>query len=305
MGFLDFPRNVYNAMIDVPVHFVTHFTDDLVERTYARGAPIICRNPSNVTKPTISIDRSLADVAHPVSASSADTGWHPLAIWGVFLGFLFLVYKAMKFMQHLESMSILELPLARVAGNPKNVRVFMEFEAASSKDGTKKDVGRVEFELFSAALPRTCENFRSFCTGERGNGVQSGKPMHYKGVRLHRVIKGFMTQGGDTVRGDGTGTESIFGPMFPDEWAENKTHVKHQKAGMLAMANAGPDTNGSQFYVTHRATAWLDGKHVVFGQVVDGMERIEWIEANAGSASGTPAVEVVIKDCGEVKSKST
>ena len=146
----------------------------------------------------------------------------------------------MKFMQHLETMSILELPLARVAGNPKNVRVFMEFEAAG-KDGEKKDVGRVEFELFSAALPRTCENFRSFCTGERGNGVQSGKPMHYKGVRLHRVIKGFMTQGGDTVRGDGTGTESIFGPMFPDEWAENKTHVKHQKAGMLAMANAGPD----------------------------------------------------------------
>ena len=297
MGFLDFPRNVYRAMIDVPVHFVTHFTDDLVERK----PPM----PQSLERyETHDIDRSLADVAHPVSASSADTGWHPLAIWGVFLAFLFLVYKAMKFMQHLETMSILELPLARVAGNPKNVRVFMEFEAAG-KDGTKKDVGRVEFELFSAALPRTCENFRSFCTGERGNGVQSGKPMHYKGVRLHRVIKGFMTQGGDTVRGDGTGTESIFGPMFPDEWAENKTHVKHQKAGMLAMANAGPDTNGSQFYVTHRATAWLDGKHVVFGQVVDGMERIEWIEANVGSASGTPAVEVVIKDCGEVKSKST
>ena len=101
----------------------------------------------------------------------------------------------MKFMQHLETMSILELPLARVAGNPKNVRAFMEFEAASSKDGTKKDVGRVEFELFSAALPRTCENFRSFCTGERGNGVQSGKPMHYKCVRLHRYVYFYFPMG--------------------------------------------------------------------------------------------------------------
>ena len=108
---------------------------------------------------------------------------------------MFLVYKAMKFMQHLETMSILELPLTRVAGNPKNVRVFMEFEAASSKDGEKKDVGRVEFELFSAALSRTCENFRSFCTGERGNGVQSGKPMHYKGVRLHRYVYFYFPMG--------------------------------------------------------------------------------------------------------------
>ena len=204
----------------------------------------------------------------------------------------------MKFMQHLESMSILELPLARVAGNPKNVRVFMEFEAAS-KDGTKKDVGRVEFELFSAALPRTCENFRSFCTGERGNGVQSGKPMHYKGVRLHRVIKGFMTQGGDTVRGDGTGTESIFGPMFPDEWAENKTHVKHQKAGMLAMANAGPDTNGSQFFMTFIPCTWLDGKHTVFGKVIDGFPVLDALES-VGSQTGATKTPCVIADCGQL-----
>ena len=114
-----------------------------------------------------------------------------------------------------------------------------------------------------------------------------------------------MTQGGDVVNGDGTGSESIFGPTFADEWADNKSHVKHQKAGMLAMANAGPDTNGSQFYVTHKPTGWLDGKHVVFGHVVEGMERIEWIEANAGSGDGTPAIEVIIKNCGEVKSKST
>ena len=112
-------------------------------------------------------------------------------------------------------------------------------------------------------------------------------------------------QGGDVVNGNGTGSESIFGPTFADEWADNKSHVKHQKAGMLAMANAGPDTNGSQFYVTHKPTGWLDGKHVVFGHVVEGMERIQWIEANAGSGDGTPAIEVIIKDCGEVKSKST
>ena len=227
-----------------------------------------------------------------------------MTIWAVFLGFLFLTHLAMKFMQYMESLSILELPLNRVAGNPRNVRCFMVFEAVE-KDGKKKDIGRVEFELFSAALPKTCENFRSFCTGERGNGVGSGKPMHYKGVRLHRIIKGFMTQGGDVVNGNGTGSESIFGPTFPDEWGENKSHVKHQKAGMLAMANAGPDTNGSQFYVTHKPTGWLDGKHVVFGHVVDGMERVEWIEANAGSGDGTPAIEVIIKNCGEVKSKST
>ena len=129
-----------------------------------------------------------------------------------------------------------------------------------------------------------------------------------------------MTQGGDTVRGDGTGTESIFGPMFPDEWAENKTHVKHQKAGMLAMANAGPDTNGSQFYVTHRATTWLDGKHVVFGSVTDGMDVVKAIEHQGGvlpcvrflavrqshhwlistQVSGKTRAPCVIYDCGEL-----
>ena len=209
----------------------------------------------------------------------------------------------MKFMQYLESTSILELPLNRVAGNPRNVRCFMEFEAVE-KDGKKKDIGRVEFELFSAALPKTCENFRSFCTGERGNGVGSGKPMHYKGVRLHRIIKGFMTQGGDVVNGNGTGSESIFGPTFADEWADNKSHVKHQKAGMLAMASR---TRHQRIAVLRPAQANRPArrKHVVFGHVVDGMERVEWIEANAGSGDGTPAIEVIIKNCGEVKSKST
>ena len=206
----------------------------------------------------------------------------------------------MKFMQYLESTSILELPLNRVAGNPRNVRCFMEFEAVE-KDGKKKDIGRVEFELFSAALPKTCENFRSFCTGERGNGVGSGKPMHYKGVRLHRIIKGFMTQGGDVVNGNGTGSESIFGPTFADEWADNKSHVKHQKAGMLAMANAGKrmgkGTNGSQFFITVEPTTWLQGKHTIFGEVADQASRdvVDAIAAVPTGAGDKPAEPVVIE----------
>jgi cyclophilin family peptidyl-prolyl cis-trans isomerase len=113
-----------------------------------------------------------------------------------------------------------------------------------------------------------------------------------------------MTQGGDTTQGDGSGGESIYGRRFDDEWPGG-THLKHSKAGLLSMANAGPGTNGSQFFITHAKTSWLDGRHVVFGHVTKGMEHVRWMEMNCGTFDGRPLQNVYIKDCGEMKTKST
>lgn len=157
-----------------------------------------------------------------------------------------------------------------------------------------ENVGRIIMELFNDIVPKTCENFRALCTGEKGISPISNKPLHYKGSIFHRVIKDFMIQGGDFTNANGTGGESIYGERFDDE----NFNEKHVSEGMLSMANAGKNTNGSQFFITTVPTPHLDGKHVVFGKVIKGMRVVRDIE-NQKTVSDKPEKDCVIEDCGE------
>ncbi|KAK4100072.1 hypothetical protein N658DRAFT_497786 [Parathielavia hyrcaniae] len=157
-----------------------------------------------------------------------------------------------------------------------------------------KPAGRVTFELYNDIVPKTAENFRALCTGEKGVG-KAGKPLHYKGSSFHRVIKQFMIQGGDFTAANGTGGESIYGTKFEDE----NFDLKHDRPFLLSMANAGPGTNGSQFFVTTVPTPHLDGKHVVFGEVLSGKSVVRQIE-NLRTQADKPIKEPTIADCGEL-----
>ncbi|KFM57362.1 Peptidyl-prolyl cis-trans isomerase D, partial [Stegodyphus mimosarum] len=157
-------------------------------------------------------------------------------------------------------------------------------------------VGRIVIELFKDLVPKTAENFRALCTGEKGVG-KFGRPLHYKGAPFHRLIRRFMVQGGDFIVGDGRGSESIYGDSFEDE----SFALKHDQPGLLSMANSGPNTNGCQFFITTVPTPHLDNKHVIFGKVKKGMGVVTELENVPTNENDEPLELCIIENCGEYK----
>jgi len=161
-------------------------------------------------------------------------------------------------------------------------------------------VGRVVFQLFSDVCPQTCENFRALCTGEKGIGKLTGKPLHYQGSTFHRVVPEFMIQGGDFSDGNGKGGESVYGGMFQDENFE----LKHDQPFLLSMANKGPNTNGSQFFILTQTAPHLDNIHTVFGVVLSGKEVIKEVEQLQVDKKNRPLQDARIIKSGELVPKA-
>ena len=177
-------------------------------------------------------------------------------------------------------------------------KVFMDIATKTGSEPAAH-LGRIVFQLFDKDVPKTADNFRKLCTGELGNKFLNGNPtpsgatLGFKGSSFHRIIPGFMAQGGDFTNHNGTGGLSIYGSKFADE---NFIHT-HAEPYMLSMANAGPNTNGSQFFITFKPTTWLNNAHVVFGKVVEGQDVVKQME-KFGSDSGKTKVSVIIANCG-------
>ncbi|XP_042391405.1 peptidyl-prolyl cis-trans isomerase CYP21-1-like isoform X2 [Zingiber officinale] len=168
-------------------------------------------------------------------------------------------------------------------------RVFLDVDI----DG--QHLGRIVIGLYGEVVPKTAENFRALCTGEKKNGT-GGRNLHYKGTKFHRIVSGFVIQGGDVTNSHGKGSESIYGGTFPDE----NFSVKHSRAGIVSMVNSGPDSNGSQFFITTVKASWLDGEHVAFGRAIQGIDTVFAIEGGAGTYNGKPRKKVTIVDSGEI-----
>jgi peptidyl-prolyl isomerase H (cyclophilin H) len=173
--------------------------------------------------------------------------------------------------------------------HPENPVVFFDIAINNNP------VGRIYMELFADVVPKTAENFRQFCVGEK---LRDGLPIGYKNINFHRIIKDFMIQGGDFIKGDGTGSYSIYGESFNDE----NFILKHDQPGLLSMANSGKNTNGCQFFLTLNACEWLDNKHVVFGKVIDGasMLTLRKIENVSTGYGDKPKYLVTITECGQM-----
>ena len=193
--------------------------------------------------------------------------------------------KEVKDNKSLEDKNVVNFSLIPANVNPNNSKVFMNIKMGANAPF------KIVFELFNDIVPKTADNFKCLCTGEKS--TDSNK-LHYKGVIFHRIIKGFMMQGGDFEKSNGTGGSSIYGKSFDDE----NFHYGHSQKGLLSMANSGKNTNGSQFFILFKEANWLDGKHVVFGKVIEGLEHISTIENTVETIDDKPKEDVIIEDCG-------